>query len=317
MKKILITRRLLRSCEDKAKELFDANFNLNDELYSQKKLIEMSAGCDGILSALTDKLDAETINKLPDSVKILSNFAVGFGNIDLEAAKKRGIAVTNTPDVLTDATAEIGVLLILGACRRASEGIEKAREGGWVWSADMLIGKQLTGTRLGILGMGRIGQKIAKIAKSLGMIIHYHNRSKLSEEKEQGATYHDNLNNLMKVSDVLSVCCPASKETINLINKDTLELLPKGAVVTNVARGDIIEDEALIDALERRKVYAVGLDVYKNEPNLNPGYLKHKSAFILPHLGSATKETRTAMANLAIDNMDEFFKTGGCKNKVN
>ena len=317
MKKILITRRLLRSCEDKAKELFDANFNLNDELYSQKKLIEMSAGCDGILSALTDKLDAETINQLPESVKIISNFAVGFGNIDLEAAKKRGIAVTNTPDVLTDATAEIGVLLILGACRRASEGIEKAREGGWVWSADMLIGKQLTGTRLGILGMGRIGQKIAKIAKSLGMIIHYHNRSKLSEEKEQGATYHDNLNDLMKVSDVLSVCCPASKETINLINKDTLELLPKGAVVTNVARGDIIEDEALIDALERRKVYAVGLDVYKNEPNLNPGYLKHKSAFILPHLGRATKETRTAMANLAIDNIDEFFKTGGCKNKVN
>ena len=317
MKKILITRRLLRSCEDKAKELFDANFNLNDELYSQKKLIEMSTGCDGILSALTDKLDAETINQLPESVKIISNFAVGFGNIDLDAAKKRGIAVTNTPDVLTDATAEIGVLLILGACRRASEGIEKAREGGWVWSADMLIGKQLTGTRLGILGMGRIGQKIAKIAKSLGMIIHYHNRSKLSEEKEQGATYHDSLNDLMKVSDVLSVCCPASKETINLINKDTLELLPKGAVVTNVARGDIIEDEALIDALERRKVYAVGLDVYKNEPNLNPGYLKHKSAFILPHLGSATKETRTAMANLAIDNMDEFFKTGGCKNKVN
>ena len=317
MKKILITRRLLRSCEDKAKELFDANFNLNDELYSQKKLIDISVGCDGILSALTDKFDAETINQLPDSVKIISNFAVGFGNIDLEAAKKRGIAVTNTPDVLTDATAEIGVLLILGACRRASEGIEKAREGGWVWSADMLIGKQLTGTRLGILGMGRIGQKIAKIAKSLGMIIHYHNRSKLSEEKEQGATYHDNLNDLMKVSDVLSVCCPASKETINLINKDTLELLPKGAVVTNVARGDIIEDEALIDALERRKVYAVGLDVYKNEPNLNPGYLKHKSAFILPHLGSATKETRTAMANLAIDNIDEFFKTGGCKNKVN
>ena len=317
MKKILITRRLLRSCEDKAKELFDANFNLNDELYSQKKLIEMSTGCDGILSALTDKLDAETINQLPESVKIISNFAVGFGNIDLEAAKKRGIAVTNTPDVLTDATAEIGVLLVLGACRRASEGIEKAREGGWVWSADMLIGKQLTGARLGILGMGRIGQKIAKIAKSLGMIIHYHNRSKLSEEKEQGATYHDNLNDLMKVSDVLSVCCPASKETINLINKDTLELLPKGAVVTNVARGDIIEDEALIDALERRKVYAVGLDVYKNEPNLNPGYLKHKSAFILPHLGSATKETRTAMANLAIDNIDEFFKTGGCKNKVN
>tara|TARA_B100001057_G_scaffold24724_1_gene22769 strand:- start:7094 stop:8047 length:954 start_codon:yes stop_codon:yes gene_type:complete len=317
MKKILITRRLLRSCEDKAKELFDPNLNLNDELYSQKKLIDMSKGCEGILSALTDKLDLDTINQLPSTVKIISNFAVGFGNIDIEAAKQKGITVTNTPDVLTDATAEIGILLILGACRRASEGIEKAREGGWVWSADMLIGKQLTGTRLGILGMGRIGQKIAKIAKSLGMIIHYHNRSKLSEDKEQGAIYHDNLNDLMKVSDVLSVCCPASKETINLINNDAIELLPKGAVVTNVARGDIVDDEALIDALERRKVYAVGLDVYKNEPNLNSGYLKHKSAFILPHLGSATKETRTAMANLAIDNLDEFFKTGRCKNKVN
>ena len=317
MKKILITRRLLRSCEDKAKELFDANFNLNDELYSQNKIVELSQGCDGILSSLTEKLDADTINRLPESVKIISQFAVGFGNIDLIAAKNRGITVTNTPDVLTDATAEIGVLLILGACRRASEGIERAKLGGWVWAADMLIGKQLTGARLGILGMGRIGQKIAKTAKALGMIIHYHNRSRLSEDKEQGAIYHDNLKDLMSVSDVLSVCCPASNETVDMINKDTIEYLPKGAIVTNIARGDIIDDDALIDALDRRKVYAVGLDVYKNEPNLNPGYSKIKSAFILPHLGSATKDTRIAMANLAIDNIDEFFKTGNCKNKVN
>ena len=317
MKKILVTRKLLQSNEDRLKELYDVKLNSNDELYSQTKLIELSQGCDGILSALTDKLDAETIQKLPNTVKILSNFAVGFGNIDLEAAKNKNIAVTNTPEVLTDATAEIGILLILGACRRAAEGIDGARASDWKWSADYLIGKQLTGTRLGILGMGRIGQKIAKVAKSLGMIIHYHNRSKLSEEKAQGATYHDNLKSLMSVSDVLSVCCPASKETINLINKETLEYLPTGAVVTNVARGDIVDDEALIEALNRRKVYAVGLDVYKGEPNLNPGYLKHKSAFILPHLGSATKETRTAMANLAIDNLEEFFKSGNCKNKVN
>jgi len=317
MKKILVTRKLLQSNEERLKTLYDVKLNSNDELYSQKKLIELSEGCDGILSALTDKLDADTINKLPKSVKILSNFAVGFGNIDIEAAKKINIAVTNTPEVLTDATAEIGVLLILGACRRASEGIEGAKASNWKWSADYLIGKQLTGTRLGILGMGRIGKKIAKIAKSLGMVIHYHNRSKLSPDKEDGATYHKDLKSLLSVSDVLSVCCPASKETINLINKETLEYLPKGAVVTNVARGDIVDDEALIDALDRRKVYAVGLDVYKGEPNLNPGYLKHKSAFILPHLGSATKETRTAMANLAIDNLEEFFKTGNCKNKVN
>jgi len=317
MKKILITRKLLQSNEDRIKTLYDAKLNSNDELYSQKKLIELSEGCDGILSSLTDKLDEGTINKLSESVKILSNFAVGFGNIDIDAAKRRNITVTNTPEVLTDATAEIGILLILGACRRVAEGIQGAKASNWKWSADYLIGKQLTGTRLGILGMGRIGQKIAKIAKSLGMIVHYHNRSRLSQEKEQEATYHDNLKSLLSVSDVLSICCPASKETTNLINKETLEYLPKGAVVTNVARGDIVDDEALIDALDRRKVYAVGLDVYKGEPNLNPGYLKHKSAFILPHLGSATKKTRTAMANLAIDNLEEFFKTGKCKNKVN
>ena len=317
MKKILITRRLLRSCEDKAGKMFNAKFNSNDELYSQEKLIELSKGCDAVLTALTDKLDAETIKKLPESVKILSNFAVGFGNIDLAAAKKRNIVVTNTPDVLTDATAEIGILLILGACRRAPEGIESAKRSDWKWSADYLIGKQLTGTRLGILGMGRIGQKIAKISKSLGMVIHYHNRSKLSDDKENGAIYHKDLKSLLSVSDVLSVCCPATKETTNLINKENLKYLPSGAVVTNVARGDIVDDEALIEALNSRKVYAVGLDVYKGEPNLNPGYLKHKSVFILPHLGSATKQTRTAMGNLALDNIDEFFKTGSCKNKVN
>ena len=317
MKKILITRKLIKESEEKASKTFDPIFNTNDELYSQLKVIEMSQGCDGILSSLTEKLDKETIEKLPDTVKIISNFAVGFGNIDLEAAKKKGIAVTNTPEVLSDATAEIGVLLILGACRRAAEGIEAAREGGWKWSADYLIGKQLTGTRLGILGMGRIGQKIARIAKSLGMIIHYHNRSKLSDEKEDGAIYHENIKSLFSVSDVLSICCPATKETENMINKETVEYFPKGAVITNVARGDIVDDEALIDALNRRKIYAVGLDVYKNEPNLNPGYLKIKSAFVLPHLGSATKDTRIAMANLAVDNIDEFFKTGNCKNKVN
>ena len=317
MKKIIITRRLLKESEEKASKIFDAKFNSSDELYSQSKLIELSEGYDAILTSLTDKMDEEIIKKLPSSVKVISNFAVGFGNIDLEAAKKKGIIVTNTPEVLSDATAEIGILLILGACRRAAEGIQSARESNWKWSADYLIGKQLTGTRLGILGMGRIGQKIAKIAKALGMIIHYHNRSKLSQEKENGAIYHDSLKDLFSVSDVLSICCPATKETENLINKKTLEYFPSGAVITNVARGDIVDDEALIDALNRKKIYAAGLDVYKGEPNLNPGYLKIKNTFILPHLGSSTKHTRTAMANLAIDNIDNFFKTGSCKNRVN
>jgi len=317
MKKILITRKLLKLNEDKASKIFDAKLNSNDELYSQTKLIKLSKGCDGILTSITDKIDEETINKLPNTVKILSNFAVGFGNIDLVAAKKRGITVTNTPDVLTDATAEIAMLLILGAARRASEGIECAKNSKWKWSADFLIGKQLTGARLGILGMGRIGRSVAKLARAFGMIIHYHNRSKLSSELEMGATYHDNIKDLFSVSDVLSINCLATKETENIINAETLEYFPTGAIITNSARGDMIDDEAMINALNKKKIYALGLDVYKGEPNLNSGYLNIKNFFILPHLGSATKETRTAMGNLAIDNIDLFFKTGKCKNKVN
>ena len=316
-KKVLVTRKLLRSNEERASKLWDVKLNLNDEVYSQEKIIELSQGCDGILSSLTEKIDEKVINSLPPSVKIISNFAVGFGNIDHQAAKKRNIIVTNTPDVLTDATAEIAMLLILGACRRAKEGMEYARKENWKWSADFLIGKQLTGSRLGILGMGRIGRALAKIAKSFGMEIHYRNRSRLSPEIENGAKFHESIKSLFSVSDVLSICCPATKETKNIVNKETLEYFPTGAVITNVARGDMIEDEAMVEALINRKIYAIGLDVYKGEPKINSGYLNQSTAFILPHLGSATKKTRTAMADLAISNIDEFFNTGKCKNTIN
>ena len=316
-KKILITRKLLRENEEKAAKLWDVKLNLNDEVYSKKKLIELSKGFDGILSSLTDKIDEQVIQSLPPSIKIISNFAVGFGNIDHEAAKKRNIAVTNTPDVLTDATAEIAMLLILGACRRANEGINYARKENWKWSADFLIGKQLTGSKLGILGMGRIGRAVAKLAKGFGMEIHYRNRSRLSPEIEMGAKYHESIKSLFSVSDVLSICCPATKETKDIINKETLEYFPSGAIITNVARGDMIDDEAMIQALINRKIYAIGLDVYKGEPKIHQGYLNQPTAFILPHLGSATKKTRMAMANLAIDNIDEFFSTGKCLNRIN
>ena len=316
-KKVLITRKLLRSNEEKASKLWDTKLNLNDEVYSQKKLIELSKGFDGILSSLTDKIDEKVINSLPSSIKIISNFAVGFGNIDHEAAKKRNIAVTNTPDVLTDATAEIAMLLILGACRRANEGINYARKENWKWSADFLIGKQLTGSRLGILGMGRIGRAVAKLAKSFGMEIHYRNRSRLNPEIEMGAKYHESIKSLFSVSDVLSICCPATKETKDIINKETLEYFPTGSIITNVARGDMIDAEAMVQALINRKIYAIGLDVYKGEPKIHPGYLNQPTAFILPHLGSSTKKTRTAMANLAIDNIEEFLNTGKCKNRIN
>ena len=317
MKKVLVTTKLLKLNEDRMSKLWNVKLNLNDEVYSQNKLIELSKDCEGILSSIVDKIDESTINKLSNSVKIISNFAVGFGNIDIKAARKKNIIVTNTPDVLTDATAEIAMLLILGAARRASEGIKWARNKNWKWSADFLIGKQLEGSRLGILGMGRIGRAVALRAKAFGMQIHYHNRSRLKTDLEAGANYHDSIQSLFSVSDILSINCPATPETTNIINKKTLEFFPEGAIITNSARGDMIDDEAMVKALISGRIFALGLDVYKGEPNIHPGYLNQPNVFILPHLGSATKKTRTAMANLAIDNIEEFFKTGNCKNMVN
>ena len=317
MKKVLITRKLLRSNEERISKLWDAKLNLNDEVYSQNKLIELSKDCNGILCSIVDKIDEETINKLSDSVKIISNFAVGFGNIDIKAARKKDIIVTNTPDVLTNATAEIAMLLILGAARRASEGIKWVKNKNWKWSADFLIGKQLEGSRLGILGMGRIGRAVALRAKSFGMKIHYRNRSRLKPDLEAGATYHDNIQSLFSVSDILSINCPATPETTNIINKETLEFFPKEAIIINSARGDMIDDEAMVQALISKRIFSLGLDVYKGEPNIYPGYLNQPNVFILPHLGSATIKTRTAMADLAIDNIVEYFKTGNCKNIVN
>ena len=317
MKKVLVTTKLLKLNEDRMSKLWNVKLNLNNEVYSQNKLIELSKDCEGILSSIVDKIDESTINKLSNSVKIISNFAVGFGNIDIKAARKKNIIVTNTPDVLTDATAEIAMLLILGAARRASEGIEWARNKNWKWSADFLIGKQLEGSRLGILGMGRIGRAVALRAKAFGMQIHYHNRSRLKTDLEAGANYHDSIQSLFSVSDILSINCPATPETTNIINKKTLEFFPEGAIITNSARGDMIDDEAMVKALISGRIFALGLDVYKGEPNIHPGYLNQPNVFILPHLGSATKKTRTAMADLAIDNIEEFFKTGNCKNMVN
>ena len=317
MKKVLITRKLLKFNEDRISKIWDAKLNFNDEIYSEKQLIELSRDCDGILSSIEDKFNKKLIERLSNKIKNISNFAVGFGNIDITAAKNKNIVVTNTPDVLTNATAEIAMLLILGAARRAVEGKEYVKNKNWRWSADFLLGKQLSGSKLGILGMGRIGRAVATRAKAFGMEIHYHNRSKLKSNLELGAIYHKNIKSLFSVSEILSINCPATKETKNIINKETLEFFPVGAIITNSARGDMIDDDAMVEALKRSKIFALGLDVYKGEPNIHPGYLNQKNVFLLPHLGSSTKKTRTDMANLAIDNLEEFFKTGQCVNAVN
>ena len=291
--------------------------NKEDKALTKEELIENSQDCDGILTSLTEKIDSDVIKKLSDKVKIISNFAVGFGNIDIVAAKKKNIAVTNTPDVLTDATAEIAILILLGAARRAKEGIEWANKKNWKWSADFLMGKQLTGARLGILGMGRIGRAVADKAKSFGMVIHYHNRSQLNKNLEKGAIYHNSLESLFSVSDFFSINCPATKETKHIINKETLKHFPDGAVLSNSARGDMIDDDAMVMALKSGKIFSLGLDVYNGEPNIHPEYLELPNVFVLPHLGSSTITTRTAMGNLAVSNLEEFFKTGKCKNTVN
>jgi len=317
MKKILITRKLIKSSEEYAVKVFDAKLNKEDKLLTKEQLLKESNGCDGILSSLSEKFDSDLVSKLPETIKIISNFAVGFGNIDIDAAKKRNIVVTNTPDVLTDATAEIAMLILLGAARRAKEGIEWANKKNWKWAADFLMGKQLSGSRLGILGMGRVGRAVADRARSFGMKIHYYNRSKLDKNLEKEAIYHKSLESLLSVSDFFSINCPATKETKHIINKDTIKHFPDGAVISNSARGDMIDDDAMVEALKNGKVFSLGLDVYNGEPDIHPDYLTLPNVFVLPHLGSATKKTRTAMADLAVSNIEEFFKTGRCKNKVN
>ena len=308
MKKIFITRKLLQENEGKLKDLFEVNLNSNDKIYSASEIIEGSKDCDGILSSITDPINSDTISQLSDKIKIIANGAVGFGNIDFKKARERGIAVTNTPDVLTDATADIQILLLLGASRRAYEGRIAAEAQNWKWSWDLLLGKQMSNKKLGILGMGRIGRAVAKRAKGFDMEIHYHNRSKLSPDLEDGAIYHKNLKSLFEQSEFLSINCPATPETIKIINKETLSYLCENAVVGNAARGDVVDDEAMIEVLKNGKVFAYGLDVYNGEPKIHPEYLKLKNIFLLPHLGSATKRTRWDMAYRATKNLDDFFK---------
>ena len=307
MKKILVTRKLIKENSDRISKIFNVKSNDDDRIYLPNELLEYSKGCDGILSFTTTLLDEKLIMELPSSIKIISNYAVGFGNIDIDAASKKGIIVTNTPDVLTDATADISILLLLGASRRAFEGRKAAETQNWKWSSDYLVGKQMTGKKLGILGMGRIGRAVAKRAKGFDMEIHYHNRTRLSPDLEHGAIYHEDINDLFKNSEFLSINCPGSKSTENLINEKTLKNFPDGVVIANAARGEVIDDEAMIKAMKSGKVFALGLDVYRGEPKINKKYLELNNLFLLPHLGSATIKTRLSMGDRAINNLDNFL----------
>ena len=311
MKKILVTRRLLKSNEERISNLWNVKLNKKDEIYSQNKLIELSEDCDGILSSIVDIIDEKVISKLSDKVKIISNFAVGFGNIDIEAAKKRNIVVTNTPDVLTDATAEIAMMLILMSARRAGEGERHLRAGEWSgWRPTHMLSSQVTGKTLGIVGMGRIGTRLARQARhGFGMQVLYSNRSRVAEsvEVELDAEFCS-LEEVLERSDFVSLNCPANDETRHLVNQDNIKLMRSSAHLINTARGDVVDEMALADALLRRVIAGAGLDVYEKEPEVPDSLLALDQVVLLPHMGSGTVETREAMGFRAVSNIEAFVE---------
>jgi lactate dehydrogenase-like 2-hydroxyacid dehydrogenase len=306
---VLVTRKLPAAVEQKLAENFATILNPDDKLYSTDELLELAAGADAILPCHTEKFPAATIAQLPARVKAIANFSVGVDHVDLEAAKQKQVIVTNTPDVLSDATAEIAILLMLGAARRASEGERLVRSQQWQdWSPAFMVGRQITGKRLGILGLGRVGQVVARRARGFEMTVHYYNRKPLDPEHAGDAIYHDSVEALLANIDVLSIHCPASDATRGLLNRETIALMHRDAILVNTSRGGVIDDDALVAALQAGNIAAAGLDVFNGEPEaIHPGYRQLDNVFLLPHIGSATVETRDAMGFRAIDNLIAIF----------
>jgi lactate dehydrogenase-like 2-hydroxyacid dehydrogenase len=305
---ILVTRKLPDAVEDRLRRDYDARLNPDDRLFSPDELIESARDVDAILPCHTEKFTAEVIARLPARVRAIANFSVGYDHVDVKAAKARGIIVTNTPEVLSDATAELTMMLLLGAARRASEGERLVRTGAWKdWSPAFMVGTQVTGKRLGILGFGRIGQVVARRARGFDMEIHYHDMRRAAPDVEAGAVFHPTSEALLPHCDFLSLHCVSTPETFRLLNAERIALLPDGAIVVNASRGAVVDDDALIGALKSGKLTAAGLDVYANEPDIHPEYRKLANVFLMPHIASATKETRDAMGFRALDNLDAIF----------
>ena len=307
-KRLWITRRLSDATLERAARDYDVVINHEDSPGTAEELIAASADFDAIIPCHSEHFTADVVSQFSDRLKIVANHSVGVDHCDIPALNARGIAVTNTPDVLSDATAELAMLLMLGAARNAVAGDRIVRTGNWdSWSPAFMVGKQVTGARLGIIGMGRVGQAFAQKARGFGMQVHYYNRRPLSPNLEHGAVYHETVESLLAVSDFLSLHCPATPETVDLMNDDRFQILPKGAVVVNTARGALVDEDALIAALDSGHVSAAGLDCFKVEPGGNPKFSSCDNVFMLPHIGSATRQTRDAMGFRALDNLDAFF----------
>jgi lactate dehydrogenase-like 2-hydroxyacid dehydrogenase len=268
-------------------------------------LLELADGAAGLLVSPADRIDAGFFDRVASSVKIVATRSVGYDHIAIRSAARRHIAVANTPGVLTDAVADATILLLLGASRHAYEAQQFIRTGEWVHTSPVaLIGRQLTGKVLGILGMGRIGQAVALRARALGMQVHYTDPTPLSDDLAYDAIFHREPVELLRVSEFLSLHAPATPDTYHFLNAKTLALLPREAIVVNTARGDLICDEDLLAALDAGTVAAVGLDVFEHEPKIDPRYSTLKNAFLMPHIAAATIETQTAIGMLALDNVD-------------
>lgn len=307
---IILTRQLPESVETRMRELFNATLNETDEAMSREVLKEAVSKADVLVPTVTDIIDAEIIAAAGPQLKLIASFGVGVDHIDLAAAHEKGITVTNTPGVLTEDTADVVMSLILAVPRRIAEGDVRARSGEWKgWSPTGMLGRRINGKRLGIIGMGNIGEAVARRARGFGMSIHYHNRKPVHPqlEEELEATYWEQLDQMLPRMDIISVNCPSTPATHNLLSRERLSLIQPHAYIVNCARGDVVDEEALTDLLANNGIAGAGLDVYQNEPEISQRLRSLKNTVLLPHIGSATIEGRQDMGQKVIINIQTFI----------
>jgi glyoxylate reductase len=307
--KVVVTRKLPEAIEARMLELFDTELNSGDRPMDRQALEAAVARADVLAPTVTDRIDAALLERAGPNLKLIANFGAGVDHIDVEAAFARGIVVTNTPGVLTDDTADLTMGLILATLRRFVEGARVVEAGAFHgWAPTWMMGRRLKGKKLGILGMGRIGQALARRAKAFGMEIHYHNRKPAAAAAVQdlGATYWESLDQMLAHADVVSVNCPHTPGTFHLLSARRLKLMQQHAILVNTARGEVVDEEALAGMLERGELAGAGLDVYEHEPDINPKLLALPNVVLLPHMGSATVEARIEMGEKVIVNIHAF-----------
>jgi len=307
--KVVLTRRLPEPVETRLKELFDVTLRGNDTPMSRADLVDAVKTCDVLVPTITDKIDAGLLGQAGANLKLIANFGAGIDHIDLETARQRGILVSNTPDVVTEDTADMAMALLMAVVRKIPQGLQAMQSGEWTgWCPAAYLGGRLGGRRLGILGMGRIGQAVARRASAFGMQIHYHNRRRLRPEIEEtlGATYWESLDQMVARMDIMSINCPHTPSTFHLMNARRLRLLKPSAVIVNTSRGEVIDENALTRMLRAQELAGAGLDVYEYGTSINPRLRELENVVLLPHMGSATLEGRVEMGEKVIINIKTF-----------